>query len=186
MPLRVRVIWSGSGGTPFLSTHYFSGGAQSDADDAVTAVGTFWGAVDGLIDSSISWATDAEVVEIAAGTGAPQGSFATTPATGTGAVSGTANPWASQGLIRWRTGVFIGGREVRGRTFVPGMTQVSGSDGVPAAATITTLNNAAAALIADANSVLLIWSKTHGVEHAVTSGSAWNQFAILRGRRPGF
>jgi len=44
-------------------------------------------------------------------------------------------------------------------------------------------NAAASALIADATSLFVVWSKTHGVEQVVTAGGAWNQFAVLRSRR---
>lgn len=184
--LRVRVVWNGIGGTPYLTTHYFVGTTQTEADDAVTATGNFWGALDNVLDSGMSWATDPEVTVIDFVSGAPLGAFTTTPVVGTGSVSSNALGFALQGLIRWRTGVFVGGREIRGRTFVPGITATGGGDGVPAAATITAMNNAATAFIAATPSVLVVWSRQHGQDEPATSGSAWTQFAVLRSRRPGF
>lgn len=90
---------------------------------------------------------------------------------------------ATQGLVRFRTGVYVGGREIRGRTFVPGCPISFNNDGVPSTAYVTELSNAADAIIGDAGSTLLVYSRTHGQAHAAASGSGWNKWAVLRSRR---
>lgn len=185
MPLRLRTTWAGIGGTPFMSTMYFAGETQTAADEAASAVSAFWGAVDNLIDSGLAWTLVREVVQLDLATGLPEAMYTVAAATGTGSVSGNQVPFASQAIIRWRTGTFLGGRELRGRTFIPGL-QGGSADGTVPSATITAFETAAAALIADADSEMVIWSRTKQAQAPVASGTCWNQFGVLRSRRPSF
>jgi len=182
--LRVRTLFVGPSGTPWLNTMYFQHVTedQAAANAAVAAVGAFWGAVDLRISTSVSWATEVDVVKMDVN-GVQELSFAVTPATGTGAATGDMLPAVTQGLLRWRTGTFINGREVRGRTFIPGLSEAQATLGVMDSACAGTINTAAAALIADANSTLIIWSRLLTLSSTVSSGTAWNSFAVLRSRR---
>jgi hypothetical protein len=180
---RVRVAWNGPAGAPFLSTHYFdlTGGT---AQQAATAVGAFWGAVDALINNAYIWTTESDVATVNAATGQVTSATSTTPVIGSGASAATALPRASQALVRWTTGIYVGGRQIRGRTFIPGITESSnGTDGLFSPADVATVNAAGAALIADANSQLLVWSPTLGQANIVTGASTWGDFAVLRSRR---
>lgn len=180
---RVRTTFSGGAGAPYLSTFYFNVIGGLTAANANAATGAFWTAVKPYIMSSTIYATDAEVAEIDIATGEVTGLVPVTPATGTGGATGDDLPTMTQGLVRWRTGTFVGGREVRGRTFLPSMGEVNSTTGVPIAAIKTAVNTAAAALIADANSDFVIYSKTHRDAVPVVSGSMWTQWAVLRSRR---
>lgn len=182
--LRVRTSFTSAiGGGPYLSTMYFTGDDdQSGADAAVAAVGTFWGAVDALMDTEVSWATVPEVA-VLDNSGVLQDVLATTPQSGTGAVTASSLPLASQALIRWITGGFVAGRRLRGRTFVPGLTTNALSNGRLASGTQTTLDAAAEALIADVNTTLAVWSKTNSLTFPVEQASVWNELATLRSRR---
>lgn len=182
--LRVRVAMTSTiGGGPYLATHYWGGlDNQAAADAAVAGVGAFWGAVDNVMDSQISWATEPEVA-IMDLSGEITGSLTTAVQSGSGSVASDSMPLASQALVRWLTGNFIGGRRLRGRTFIPGITTSGNSNGRLAAATATTIQTAAAGLIAVAGADLVVWSRIHGVAHSVTSSSVWSEFAQLRSRR---
>jgi hypothetical protein len=162
-----------------MSTLYF--GTASPAADAVSAVGTFWGTLDNLMYNQVDWATVAEVEEIGVG-GELLGLESTTPETGTGSLAGDPLPWSTQGLIRWRTGAIIAGRELRGRTFVPGAMEAA-SDGNPTATFQANMQSAADALITDVNSELVIWSRTHGETRLVAVAGVWNQWSVQRSRR---
>jgi hypothetical protein len=180
---RVRTVFSGGQGTPYLSTFYFLPTSGKTAQMAVAATGAFWTAVKAHMANTLSFATEPEVVSIDAITGLATGSTAVTQVTGTGTSGGSPIAPATQGLVRWRTGVFTGGREIRGRTFLPGVTTGDNNAGVPIALYKTDINTAAAALIADANSDFCIWSKKHANDPLATSGVVWTQFAVLRSRR---
>lgn len=179
---RVRTVFTGVTGSPWVSTAFFAEGAGS-AQQAATAVGAFWNAADALMEASVSWTTLADVEGVNAANGQVHSVFSTTPVTGSGAAATTGLPTAAQGLVRWRTGVYVNGREIRGRWFIPGIATGNNNDGAPSATMVSTLNTAASTLIGDANSVLEIWSRANGSSADVTSGTTWSQFAVLRSRR---
>lgn len=179
---RVRTTFSGVTGSPWLSTMFFDE-AGGSAANAVTAVGAFWGAVDNLIDSSVSWTTLADVESVDATSGHVTAVTATTPQFGAGGGGTSGIPIVAQGLVRWRTGVYLNGREVRGRTFIPGLGTPSNSDGTLTPGSATTIGTASAALIADIASILVVWSRANLQAKTVTASSVWTQFAVLRSRR---
>jgi len=180
---RVRTSITGGSGGPWLSTMYFNVIGGLTAQNAVAATGAFWNGVKNLVATGIVMATEADVATMEAGTGEITGITATTPVSVTGTGTGTTAPTASQGLIRWRTGYYVGGREIRGRTFIPGLCVAAVASGNPTASYLSTANAAAATLVADANSELMIWSKKNGEVAPVLLGSTWSSFAVLRSRR---
>lgn len=179
---RVRTVFTGIQGSPWLSTMYFDSLGAGTAQQAVSAVGTFWGALDNFMGAGVAWATEADVADINSTTGQPEDVTSTTPSTGAGSGGADLLPAATQGLIQWRTGVFANGREVRGRTFIPGLMETA-STGGPSGTFASAAPTAAAALIADANSTLIIWSRANSSFAPVTSGTLWTSFAVLRSRR---
>lgn len=185
---RVRTSLTGVQGSPWLSTMYFDV-AGGTAQDAADAVGVFWTAMDNSMVSAVQWATEAEVAQVNASNGNLVMVHATTPASGTGASATEVLPIATQALIRWRTGSIVNGREVRGRTFIPGLVEANNDSGSPTSTLVTNYSAAAAALIADANSTLVVWHRpttpggSDGSKHDVVTGSMWTEFAVLRSRR---
>jgi hypothetical protein len=181
--LRVRTGFSGISGSPYLSTMYFmTGDTLADAQAANTAVGAFWNTIDASLINGITWATQAEVTVMTLA-GVVTGLHQVTPVTGAGGTTGVLTPPATQGLVRWNTGVFLSGRQLRGRTFIPGIPTSMVSGGVPTGSLVTNVNAAAATLIADANADLGIWSRKGTAIASVLTGQLWNQFAVLRSRR---
>lgn len=182
--LRVRTTFTGTTGAPWLSTAYFLPVAdnQAAADASVAAIGAFWGAVDARMGLAIQWTTDPAVAVMDL-LGEQTGAFTTTPVGGTGASATELLPPANQVLLRLYSNVFVSGRQLRGRWFLPGNTESDATAGLVAPAAVTAVNLAAANLIADANSVWALWSPTHGTATAVVSAATWSQFAVLRSRR---
>lgn len=184
MSLRVRFEFTGPTGAPWLSTMNFQGTTSTNAQDAADAVRTFWLAFQGSIVDTAKGSVLPEVLIINDLTGEPEGLFNITPGDPiTFTASNTMLPRQTQLLIRWRTGVYSGGREIRGRTFVPGLTEVNNDIGVPSSGIKSTAQTAAAALIADADSSLGVYSKTHGALAVVSAASVWAEWATLRTRR---
>lgn len=184
MSLRVRFEITGPPGAPWLSTMNFQGTTQTNAQDAADAVRTFWLGLQGNIVDTASGRIIPEVLIINDVTGEPEGIFSVTPGDPvTFTASNTLLPRTTQGLIRWRTGVFAGGREIRGRTFVPGLTQAANNQGRPASGIITAMQNAANGLISDVDSVLGVYSKVNGALAVVNAATVWSEFAELRTRR---
>lgn len=181
--MRVRTVFSGPQGTPWVNTLYFAGDTQTIADAAVADVGAFWGAVDALMNTGVTWATESEVEVVDEVTGNVTAVLVTTPQTGAGATVTELLPRIAQAVVRMRTGTFIGGREVRGRIFVPGLTELANTTGQVTAATLTTIQTAAQALMDSVNQQWVVWSRTHGVARLISSVSVWSQFSYLGSRR---
>lgn len=184
MPMyRVRTVFTGVPGTPYYSNLYFTqeGGTVAQAR---AAVNTFWEANKALITVNLKWSIELEVPIIDEVTGDVISVAAgTTTYTSQGTRTETPIPYSNQVLCRLRTGVFNGGREIRGRIFIPGFTQISqNSDGVVGTAAAGVATNLAA-MINSADAQLVVWAKSKGAYAVVNSGSVWNQFAVLRSRR---
>lgn len=180
--IRVRTEMNGAPGTPYLSTMFFDAPDLTTADDAQSAVHDFWDGLKGLISAGLTMLVlpEVDLVDPATGNVLETSSTPTTLITSTGNAT---LPAATQGLIRWRTGVFVAGREVRGRTFVPRLANDAQLNGVPSTAFITAGNTEGAQLIAAPGPNFCVWSRSTGTVAVVSSASTWNQFAVLRSRR---
>jgi hypothetical protein len=181
--LRVTTTFSGLTGAPFSNVLHFGGLDITDAGDAVAAAGAFWGAIDAIMVTECTWAVSADVEVIDPPTGNLLEVLNATAVTGGGGTTSAQLPGAVQGLIRWRTGQIVGGRELRGRTFVPGLAVAVNSDGTVQTGHAATIKSAADALIAVGTPPFGIYSRTHGQLEPVVSSSVWSQFAVLRSRR---
>lgn len=179
---KVRTLWTGGPGGGLITTHYFDQ-AGGSAVAANAAVGAFWTAVKPFITSGLSYATEAQVYAVSSVTGEITGLTPVGVISGAGTNATEALPFATQALVQWRTGVFTSGREIRGRTFIPGMVETSNVAGVPGGTLPATFNTAATALISDPTSQLVIWSQTHLTAATVVTGTTWGQWAVLRSRR---
>lgn len=181
---RVRMLFTGVAGTPGYLNLYFdadtstAGAYQAATLDAlvdfIDHVGT--GCVVTAVNPIpiIDVATGA-VVDVAVGAG---GNFTFTGGT-------DLLPLATNGLARHHTGVFIGGRELRGRSFLPYPVESQSDLGKPSAGYITALNSLFSTLqdVSHANGAFVVYSPTHHQMAAVTGSDAWNQWAVLRSRR---
>lgn len=181
--IRLRLAWTGPGGSA-LSTFYFTESGGTSGDDAASAVEGWVNDVRGVVanDWTATLSGVQGIIDDATGT-----LVGTTGIGGGFSISGDnsneKSPLATQGLIQWGTAVVVSGRVLRGRTFIPGVTDASNDEGKPTSGYISDINTAASNLISDASSVLRVWSKKHGTSSAATSGGCWNQFAVLRSRR---
>lgn len=182
--LRVRTGLTSVGGGPYLNTFYFDDESTDSAASAATAaVHAFWQAIAPQMITQCTWAVDSAVYAMTTDGTVTAILNGGSPHTGAGAIPGSPQPLIAQGLVRWHTGTYIGGREVRGRTFVPAIQQGdSTSTGTVNAPALTAMQNAInGAISSTAN--FAVWSKKHLSVHPITAGNAWNQWASLRSRR---
>lgn len=180
---RVRTVFSGVPGTPYYSNLYFAAEGGTIAQ-ARTAVNAFWEANKALISSNLQWIIENEVPSIDEATGDILSVAAdATSYQSAGTQSSSPLPYSQQFLVRTRTGAFSGGREIRGRVFIPGPTTISASAGAVVNTAASAINTNAAALVASANAQWVVWAKTKGEYAVINSTSVWNQFAVLRSRR---
>lgn len=180
---RVRTTVTGVAGSPYYINGYFDAGTGTTAQ-CITAWHRF------VLDQASAQPngavirTEAEVPVINPVTGEVI-QVETSPALeDSGTNTNSLAPPSTQLLVRWRTGQFIGAREVRGRTNLPMMFSANvDSKGDPVAALRTSALLRANTLIADANTVNVVWSKTKGVWFPVLTTNVWTKFAVLRSRR---
>lgn len=179
---RIQTEFTGLPGTPYLSTMYFNEVAGS-VEDAHAAVAAFWGDLANDLCGGLVWEVLPDVAIINATTGLTTG-VETVPVV-QGEASGAASPlpYATQGLIRWSTGIFEGGREIKGKTYLPGMITGGNTAGRPNAGALQAFQSAVDVILSAAGSELVIWSRKNLSAATATGGSPWNQYAVLRSRR---
>lgn len=179
---RVRAALAGTYGGGMVSTMFFdsSAGTEQGAADSVRA---FWYAMRNYLANDLTVQVEPVVYTVNPTTGLATGatSTSTTPVVG---ASGSAQlPPATQVLVAWHTGVFIAGRELIGKTFIPGQTVDSSTDGIVASGAATVIGGAATALGSSGPPQLVIYSRKHRLYESAGLGSVDTQFAVLRSRR---
>jgi hypothetical protein len=86
--------------------------------------------------------------------------------------------------MRFETGVIVNGRRVRGRAFVPGLSEpMNTAAGNPLNTLVTLMISAGQGLITDPGNTLMVWSRTHSQAHEATAAGASSKWATLRSRR---
>lgn len=186
---RYTALWTaGSGGAG--TTTFHMGASSAAAGAGVPAFRAFFDAVKSNLppDVTITFPSTVDLVDEATGT--LVGSIGSSPvASVTGIGSGVYSA-PTGGRVRWLTNEIVGGRRVRGTTFIVPMTGASYSaDGTLSAAAVTVLGNAATALLATTSLDLAVYhrptsaSPTSGQAVLCTGSFIPEQAAILRSRR---
>lgn len=179
--IRVRLNYVGPA-AGFSVFHFDGDLTGTNAQDSADALDTWISTFNDQFATTQSMQVDPEVLEIDISTGQTIGAQTVTTSAVNGAGSSTQVPQLAQFLVRWRTGAFIGGRELRGRTFLAGCSSTSQTtSGEVQAGTIAAIDAASTTLIA--NSGLGVWSPTRGSFGTLGTASTWNEFASMRGRR---
>lgn len=180
---RVRTVGSGPAGAPYLNTFWFDASSAQTAQHAADAAHNFWEGVKSVMSNTVTMAVQSDVYAVDSTTGHPTGVTGVTPGSTTGTLTDGVAPLATQGRVDWHSGIFVAGREQRGRTFVPGVCYTVVSSGVPTTSYKTTLTSAIAALLGTTGANLGIYSPKHHLFTYVSLGKVWPNFAVLRSRR---
>ena len=184
MALRVTTRISGLGGSPGYSRQHFGFTGDESEDDAVlaaSAVADMWEALNNMIYVGVTMQIEPEVQRINPATGTVTGAFVVDEPAIVGSSPDTPLPWSTQGLLQLRTGVYSGGREVRGRIFVPGVTSAVNALGRPTSTGRDILNAGGAALLASGTGLPVVLSGGQAVP--VTTITGWSEWAYLGSRR---
>lgn len=188
---RVRTIWSGFPGAPGYTNMFFAGpttGSLPDANSAASLVSTYWGAVKSILppDVQIQVQAEQDIVDVATGKMVGTQSSSAQPQV-TGAMSGAYS--APTGATQpWPSSTFSNGRRVTARTYlVPLGGGAFEANGTLTSTAITTMFNAASALVADPNTHLAVYTRPKaGVpgSYALCSAATPRDVAaVLRSRR---
>lgn len=180
---RVRVVWTGVAGTPWYSNYYTIAGAISPST-AHAAVNSLQSSLKALYVPALTATIEGDIAQVESSTNEIVG-VVTVPATGqTGTASGTMLPRQTQALVRLLTGAFSGGRQVRGRVFVPGLAVGAiGATGQVASGTLAALNTAYATYLSALGPGAVVFSRKNGTAVPIIAASTWGEFATMRSRR---
>lgn len=180
---RIVVDWTGLKGLPGNSVFYWK-----DVDGGPAAIRTFFNSLAGRFPVGLTIQVRGDGPKIEDSTGALVGSWVeATPAAVTGTGAGDyAAPVGTH--VNWVTGLIVQGRRVRGRTFlVPMSAAVFESDGTVEAVVLTSIRDAAAALIVAAINNFVVWHRPQpgnaGSSDDVESATVPDKAAVLRSRR---
>lgn len=177
---RLTVVYTGLPGLPGTNTMYADSG-NITAADFVSAVHDFFNDIKNNLCNTLTITILGDVEEIDSTTG----NVTSVTSTGgndiqQGGNSGDPLPLVCQGLVQWRTGVFFGGRELRGRSYIPGWVMGLSIDGAPDPDLVTGLQGPIDTMAQD---VLAVYSPTKHEWASGSSGHFWDQWAELRSRR---
>jgi hypothetical protein len=150
----------------------------------VNAWGNFLLAIRGSMDDQLvaNIQNEVRVIESSTGETVSVGTIAGSSVTMTG--GGDALPQQIQALIRMYTNVFIGGRRLRGRIFIPGQLEANNlTTGGVNGAEVVAYDAAMDTMRAAMGTSLVIYSPTNRAFAPVTAHSTWSKWAGLRSRR---
>lgn len=189
------IEWTGAQGAGMFNVMHFTD--QAPTQDILDALEAYLTASRSAWATGVSAQVQGTMRVIDPVTGGLQGfESGTAPAavTGNGAGSGSGVAAdATQVVMQWRTGYIrpavggTGGRELRGRSFLPGINRISLSGGNVGNTAITQYEaGAAALLIADVG--FGVWGRPRGgaadgILMPVTAYSVWAEAGVLRRRR---
>jgi hypothetical protein len=182
--MRLRLNWSGSASG--FSVMHFDGSIATpgNAQGAADAAAAWWAGFADRFATAQSMRVDPEVLEVNIATGQTIGVTTVTSSTVAGTGGAVQVPQASMVLVQWRTGNFVGGREIRGRTFIPGL--ISGAltnNGELATAAQSDILAHSTTLADFAAPSMVVYSPTNGAQATVASASVWTEMAVMRSRR---
>lgn len=182
--LRVISVWTGKAGSPWYSTLYFDGTGSVDAQAAVDQVDDLLDAIKGNQVAGVSGSIEPFVASVNPATGAVTGGYVVTPAAPhVSTAVGDMLPRAAQLQVTLKTGVYAGGREIKGKMYLPGFlsaySDISGRvDDALRAAYVAVFDT-----LLSAGPDLVVWSRKNGVAYPVSAGAPNSEFAVLRSRR---
>lgn len=194
MPLfRFTMRWNGFSGAPGYTNLYLLNPevpTQAVLDAAGVRIRNFLATLGTSMPAGVSITFPNEVDQFNTTTGELEG---TLPTASQNAVTGvpSGNYSSAVGMcVNWTTTQIVGGRRLRGRTFlVPLAAAAYGPDGTLSDTVRTTVLTAANTFISEQNNlVMAIWAKPNpsrpeGVSAQVTSVSINDKTAVLRSRR---
>lgn len=192
--LRVVAQWGGFPSAPGFTNLYFDSAiiGTPSANEAAARARQLFEAMKGQFPDGVTITIQPQVAEIDDSNGQQVDEFTVTtgglPVPGTGAGTRSA---PSGACINWRTSTFVGGRRLRGRTFlVPLSTAAYENDGTILPGSLAILRAAAVAYITDAvgpSAKPLVWHRpvggTGGSSAVITASGVTDKVAILTSRR---
>jgi len=185
MPREILVDWTTPSGSDHRSVTFWQTSAPV-ADQRAT-LKAFLDTIKSQLDNAVTWTIETSGRELDDTTGALTGVWSeATASTGVGVVNGEPVADATQALMRWTTDHIVGGRFLRGRTYIPGLSSSHLSNGNVSSTAISAWTTAGQTMIA-AGDGFGVWHRpvlgAGGVFWAADDASLWSELAVLRRRR---
>nr|CRY96770.1 hypothetical protein [uncultured prokaryote] len=194
---QTRTIFTGVDGAPYFNNLYFRDRAVEDPFiGAQAATVAFWTSISASMSNNCAIQVQPDITVLEDDTGEIQGSVAIPSAAFGGGQSGNKLPPATQLFANLKTGVYVGGRQIQGRIFVPALTVDSSNQGQPTASAVLGLQNACDTFEVGASPdvQLVVWRRPRpgtlldplpraGLAADVNAAIASSKFAVLRSRR---
>lgn len=181
---KIPVEWVGASGLPGVSVFYSIPSATTALADLVA----FFDAIKALFPSSLSWTVPDSGDTIEDTTGELTGSWTGAGGAVVDAAGGTGPYAAGTGAyVQWGTNAIVGGRRLKGRTFLcPLVTSVYENNGTIASTPLSTMLAAAQTLAGQAS--ISIWHRpgsvlAGGESASVVNATVRDQVTSLRSRR---
>jgi hypothetical protein len=193
---RARATLTINGVASLITTYWSTSASAPDgpsATEALARVRAMFNSAAAKIPggSTLTFDTAVQILDDATGT-LVNAATATAPTAVTFSGIGDPLPAQTQGLLRFTTGNFVRGRNVKGRMFIPGPAEGDNSStGGPATAYLTAWNTAAGLLGTTIVTPIsqVVWSRptgpgaSDGVSSGVSGRSMASTWAVQRGRR---
>lgn len=180
---KVPVTWTTGAGGLGLSVFY-----SADPDDVTTELGTFFNAIKAAFPGSVTWSIPSSGDTIESTTGILTGAWTGGTAASITATGGTSLYAAGTGgYVRWQTPLVIGGRRLKGRTFLcPIITDQYATDGTLNSTTLSGWQTAATTLATSGK--LVVWHRgtvddPTGAAATVTAAVVPDKVTSLKTRR---
>jgi len=188
MSYKIRTTITGAAGAPWVNTTYWSDNLGMRVEDAVNNIWSFWDAISGLMHSDLVIQVDPLVTLQADDGGRPTGTTTVT----TDPIGGTNTshmlPTQTQGLVHLSTGVYVDGREITGKIYVPGLCESANTpSGTMESGDAGTIQDAIDAVYPGGTGVsqppMWVFSRKHNSVYPVTGAVVRTKWAVLRSRR---
>lgn len=179
---RIRTEWTGLAGGSGLTTTFFDE-STFGVQQTIDKMADFWSSLDSVINTEATWsvAGDADIIDPTTGNIIAVESGTAVSGGGTD-ISATLSA-GTQGLLNLRTGVYAGGREIRGKLYVPAPAIDHLDEGVPDQDYRDALTTAWATFSATVVHPPVVYSRTHGQWEGAASAQPSNYFARLTTRQ---
>jgi hypothetical protein len=177
----VRTEIIGASAKTGYSNMYFAY-ASGQLGLTLSAVHNFWSEIATLCTVGAAFYVQGETFLVDDSTGQITGSESdTSPAPVLGQNTSDPLPSMVQALLATGTNVYVAGRRLQGRVFIPGIGE-NDNTGVPASNVSTTLTTAGNALRTASAEQWRVYSRTHHTSAPITSTIGQTEWATLRRR----
>jgi len=179
---RVTQVATGVAGSPYYYTAYFAQNGGT-AQQAATAWRDFLSAGVSTYVAGLSFSNVSDVTLVDPVTGNVTGTTPVVLASVAFTGAGDPLPPATSMICRYRTGEYVNGHEIRGRTNISGLAEPDNLAGSVITGTQTTWNARLATLITGGTKVHVVYSPTNHCWATTTAATVSSKWAVLRSRR---